>query len=102
MTYEMPYADIVADAMDGKVVVVFCDTMTQMNGCMAKVAELARRKAENVKCGRRNQLVTIDGNPVKFAIGVNSVRGLRADSVYMSVKARTQHDVAALMGATVK
>lgn len=98
------YEDIARDAMDGRRVVAFFDTDSQLrllkNGIAAAAKRLGARK---VVCPLRARRLVIDGNSVGLcaANGLDS-RGRKADVVYLSDSAREQFDFAALVGATVK
>lgn len=103
---EMPYEEIVKDAMDvnGKTIVVFCDSQRSADDYKKAIAATARRLgAKHVLAPRRDRRVDIDNSLVRLILtnGVDG-RGIVADVAYLSTSARIQHEHAALMQATVK
>lgn len=105
MVNDLPYEDIVNDAISGKqVVVVFCDRYEDAERHKKAIAATARRmNARCVVAPRRDRRVDIDNSVVRLVItnGTDG-RGVIADVAYLSEKARMQRALATLMGAEIK
>lgn len=104
MNFDMPYDEVAADAMAGRKVVVFCDTDAQARRCKDRIAAAAHRAgARSVVRPMRDRRVEIDGNVVTLLlVGGYDGRGLAADVVYLSERAKLQHEYAAVTQAQVK